>query len=270
MANGSRRLVLANTITLVVMLIANFMAGSGMFISKTVGDVSNKYDTPFAPAGYAFSIWSFIFLMCIAFCIHQWRLLKRGDTKRYISRTGAWFTISNLANILWLICWLNEWLGLSVIAIVLLLVCLCMLTVRLQLEVNDEPAGTILFVWWPIAFYLGWIMVATIACVAAWLVSTGFKGGGIGEETWTIAMIAVAASIFLYLLKTRNLRETSAVGVWAFIAIAVKQWQQHQAVSVAAIIASIILLVAIMVHAYVNRKSKVLAKIAMGEWNDNR
>ncbi|HEX8333140.1 MAG TPA: hypothetical protein VF622_10980, partial [Segetibacter sp.] len=166
----------------------------------------------------------------------------------------------------WLFCWLNEWLALSVIVIVLLLLSLCMLTIRLRLELDDEPVQTIVFVWWPIVFYLGWITVATIACVAAWLVSTGYRGGAIGEELWTIIMIAIACIIFLVLLKNRNLREAALVGVWAFIAIAVKQWQLHHNVSVAAIIASLILLVAAGIHAYKNRRSNILAKIQRGEW----
>lgn len=260
------RIVLVNTITLLVMLIANFIAGSGMFINNTVGGVSNKYDTLFAPAGYAFIIWSFVFLLSIGFCIYQWYLLKSGDAKNYISRTGAWFSISNLANILWLICWLNEWLGLSVMVIVLLLVCLCVLTVRLQLELNDEPVQIILFVWWPITFYLGWVMVATIACVAAWLVAIGYRGGVIEEVIWTIIMIAVATFLFLLLIKTRNLREASMVGIWAFIAIAVKQWQVHNNISVAAIIASFILLAVTTLHGYINKRTSVILKISRGEF----
>ncbi len=266
MQSSSGRIVLTNTISLILMLFANFIGGTGLFINKTVGEVSNKYDTLFTPAGYAFIIWSFIFLLSIGSCIYQWSLLKNGDRKNYVSRTGYWLAISNVANVLWLFCWLNEWLGLSVIVILLLLICLCILTVRLRLELDDEPVQTILFVWWPITFYLGWIVVATIANVAAWLVSTDYKGGVIGEEVWTIVMIIIAVCLFLLLLRTRNLREASLVGIWSFIAIAIKRWQLHQNISVAALIASFVLLTAITSHGYKNRESNVLAKIIRGEW----
>lgn len=259
---------MANTISLVFMLFANFLAGSGTWVNKTVGEVSDKYDTLFTPAGYAFSIWSVIFLFSVSFCIYQWHLLKNGDPKHYISRTGAWFFISNMANIFWLICWLNEWLALSVIVILLLLICLCILTVRLRLELDDEPVRTIFFVWWPITVYLGWIMVATIACAASWLVSAGYKGGLIAEQGWAIILIAIATCLYLFLLKTRNLRETSLVGIWAFIAIAVKQWQLHRNISVTALIASLVLLIAATIHAYKNRADNMLAKISRDEWDD--
>ncbi|WP_018616373.1 hypothetical protein [Segetibacter koreensis] len=266
MQSRSRRIVLANTVSLIIMLIANFFAGTGSFVNKTVGEVSNKYDTLFTPSGYAFIIWSFIFLLAISFCIYEWYLLKNGDRKNYILQTGYWFAVSNLANTLWLFCWLNEWVGLSVVVILLLLICLCILTVRLRLELDDEPVQTILFVWWPITIYLGWIMVATIACIAAWLVSTGYKGGTIGEEAWTVVMIAIATFLFLLLVRNRNLREASVVGIWAFIAIATKQWQLHNNISVAALIASFVLLIAITIHGYKNRESNVFAKISRGEW----
>lgn len=248
------------------MLFSNFIAGSGMFIHKTVGDVSNRYNTLFAPAGYAFIIWSLIFLLSICFCIYQWHLLKNRDPRNYISRTGYWFALSNVFNVLWLFCWLNEWLGLSVIVILLLLICLCVLTVSLRLAVDDEPVQIILFVWWPITVYLGWIMVATIACVAAWLASLGFEGGFISPEMWTITMIVIATALFLLLLKKRNLREASMVGIWAFIAIAVKQWQPHHTISVTAIIASLVLLVATTIHGYKNRASSPFAKLRRDEW----
>jgi hypothetical protein len=265
MQNSSRKIVIVNTITLGIMLFANFLGGSGIMVNTTVGEISNKYDTLFTPAGYAFSIWSIIFLLLIGFVIYQWLLLKKDDPKNFIFRMGYWYTISNIANILWLVCWLSEWILLSVIVIFLILICLCILTVRLRLELDDEPVQTILFVWWPIAIYFGWMMVATIACVAAWLVSTGYRGGAIGEETWTMVLIVIATALYLLLIWRRNLREAATVGVWAFIAIAVKQWQLNNGIAISALIASLILLVAISIHAYRNREYNVFAKISRRE-----
>jgi hypothetical protein len=124
-------------------------------------------------------------------------------------------------------------LGWSVIVILILLAILCLLIVRLRLELDDEPVLTIFFVWWPIVIYAGWIMVATIACIASWFVYTGWRGGAIGEDTWTILMIAIACSLYLFLLSKRNLREAAIVGVWAFIAIAVRQWNAYTNIVIA-------------------------------------
>lgn len=217
----NRLLVAINTITLALMLYINYASNANVFNNITVADVSHKYDTVFAPAGYALIIWSVIFLLCICFVVYQWFLIRR-DSKQYIQRTGWWFAVSNIANALWVYCWVNEWLGACVILILILLLSIIMLTLKLRLELDDEPARTIFFIWWPIAVYLGWIMVATIACIAAWLVSVEWTGFGIKASTWCVIVIGIAAVLYIFLIQKRNLREAAGVGVWAFIAIAVR------------------------------------------------
>ncbi len=265
--NGiNKTLVVANTITLAIMLFVNYSSSTGLFSSVTVASVSYRYDTLFAPAGYAFAIWGVIFLFCISFVIYQWVLLNNGDRGQYIQRTGWWFVISNIFNTLWIFCWTNNQIGLSVICILGLLISLSVMVVRLRLELDDEPVLTVFFVWWPIVLYLGWMMVATIACIAAWLVSTGWHGGGAGEVLWTMILIGVAALLFVYLVQKRNLREAAGVGIWAFIAIAVKQWNLHQPIAIAAIAASIFVFIVISIHGYRNRDFSLFKKAQKGEW----
>ena len=266
MATNNRLLVLVNTVTLVVMLFANYASNAGIFSSVNVADISHRYDTLFAPAGYAFIIWGFLFVGCIAFVVNQWILLKKNDPANHINRTGIWFALSNVANTLWIFCWINNMIGWSVILILILLVSLCILTYRLRLELDDEPVKSIFFVWWPIVFYLGWIMVATIACIAAWCIYNGWHGGGMGEDVWTIIMILVACSLYLLLIKKRNLREAAGVGSWAFIAIAVRQSHLHANIAAIAGAAAILLLIAAGIHGYKNRHYGVGAKIKSGEW----
>ncbi|MEO6639474.1 MAG: hypothetical protein ABIN25_14435 [Ginsengibacter sp.] len=258
-------LVILNTLTLIIMLFANYAGSTGFFLNKTVAEISYKYDSLFAPAGYAFIIWGLLFILSIAFVVYQWILLRK-DLAQYIQRTGLWFSISNLANTAWVYSWTNEMMGLSVVLILLLLFSLICLTVSLRLELDDVPVRYIFFVWWPVTFYLGWIMVASIACIAAWLISTGWDRLNLQETLWTTILIAIATLLYLLLIKNRNMREASIVAVWAFIAIAVKQWNNHSDVSLAAIIASGVLMVASTIHVYKNRKYNIVAKLQRGEW----
>ena len=259
-------LVLANSVTLLCMLLANYAANARLFSDTTVAGVSYKYDTLFAPAGYAFTIWGVIFLLCISFVIYQWYVVKNTTPNNNIQRTGLWFTISNLLNAAWLYCWLNDMIGWSVIAITFLLFCLVMLTIRLRLEIDDVPVREIFFVWWPISVYLGWIMVATIACTAAWLTSLNWQGFHISNVVWTIAMIVIAGFLYILLVLGRNLRESALVGVWAFVAIAVRQWNDHGSIVVTAIVISALLLLIIGWHGYKNRRYNILFKLKRGEW----
>lgn len=259
--NKTLFLILVNTVTLAIMLFVNYASNTGVFSAVSVGDISHKYDTLFAPAGYAFAIWGVIFLLLIAFVIFQWTSLKNTSRQEYVKNTGVWFFISNLANALWIYCWLNEEIGWSVAVILMLLCCLVILTYKLRLELDDKPASVIFFVWWPIVVYLGWIMVATIACIAAWLVSIGWNGGPFTPQTWTIVMIIIATFIYIYLIKSRNFREAALVGIWAFVAIAKRQWEANFNIALVAMVCALGLFVAIAIHGFLNRKYSIINKL---------
>ena len=248
------------------MLTANYGGNSGLFSDKNVAEVSHQYDTLFAPAGYAFIIWGFLFTLLLCFIIFQWTIAKNVDSYNYVSTTGIWFTISNICNGAWIYCWTNEMMTSSVVVILALLSCLIILTMRLRLELDDVPVRVIFFVWWPIVFYLGWIMVATIACIAAWLTFLQSFNYGFSESAWTISLILIASILYLILIFKRNMREAALVGAWAFFAIAVRQWNQYDNIAGCAAIAAIILLIASAFHAYKNRNYNIVTKLKRHEW----
>jgi len=246
-------LFVCNTTTLLFTLIMNGLAGSGFFGGKTVGSVSAKYNTLIAPAGYAFAIWGFIYLLLILFVAFQWYSVFRKKNRSEIQQTGVWFSVANIANGLWIIAWLNELLLISVVLILLLLVCLIVLTVKLRLEIPNASRQMVVFVWWPIAFYLGWIIIASVANTAVYLVGLGWDGGILPAHVWTVLMLAVATFIYAALVFTRHLRETALVGIWAFIAIAIRQWGVYESIAYTAILGAVILLISININAYKNR-----------------
>lgn len=248
-------LLVLNTLTLAVALVANYLSGTGYFGGATVGEISAQYENLFTPAGYAFGIWGLIYLMLIAFVAHQWYAWVNKREDRELKQTGIWFMLGNLFNAGWIVAWLNGYIGVSVILTLLILTTLLVLMFRLRLETWNAPVRIIVFVWWPLAIYLGWAIVAFTANVAVYLTSIDWGMAGIPEPAWAMTMIIVAAIIYVFLVFTRNLRESAAVGIWALIAIAVKQWPDNQAVAVTAVIMSGILFLVISWHAYRNRKA---------------
>lgn len=262
---SNKALVLLNTITFLAMLFVNYASNAGLFSATTVADTAHKYNSLFAPADYAFIIWGLIFLMCAGFVGYQWALVKN-DATGYIQRTGLWFTLSNMANAFWVFCWINEWMAVSMLVIFVLLCTLIQLTIELRLELDDVPVRHIVFVWWPIAVYLGWIIAATVACVASYLVSTGWDGFGLDATTWTIIMILIALFVYIYLIKTRNLRESAGVGIWAFVAIAIRHWNDYTGIAATGLTAAVVLFVLISWHGYKNRYYSPANKIRRGEW----
>lgn len=250
-----------NTVTLLVTLAVNYYAASGILTGKTIGDISKKYETLFTPADYAFAIWGFIYLMLFLFVAYQWYAYFKEKDKHLLNLIGIWFIVANIANSAWVLLWIREYIGLSVVMMILLILSLIMLVRRLNLEKWDAPIKIIVFIWWPISFYLGWIIVAAVANVAAYFTSIGWEGAPLSEKVWTITMLIVATVIYLRLLRSRNMREASLVGIWAFIAIAVKQWEVNPSIAWTAIILSLILLARAVRHAYKNRHSSPFKKL---------
>lgn len=258
-------LLIFNTLSLLFALVMNGLAGSPVFNGKSVGSVSAQYDTLFAPAGYAFAIWGLIYLLLIAFVGYQWIAWFKRREDRELKQTGLWFALAGIANGSWIIAWLNESMVVSVLLMFILLLALIALTLKLRLEIWDAPVRIIAFVWWPIVFYLGWIIVASVANVAVYLVSIGWQGGFLSEVAWTMVMIAVATIIYLLLIRYRNMREAALVGVWALVAIAVRQWQQNPGIVTVAVIAAVVLFAAISWHGYKNRETAPIEKMKRGE-----
>ena len=174
---GRYTLPFLNTLTLLLTLAVNYLNVAGLIGGIPVGEMSDRYPTLVTPAGYAFSIWGLIYLLLLAFVGYQWYLVAKEKDTTPIRQTGIWLIVANLLNAAWILAWTNDYTGLSVLVMLGLLSTLVVLAVRLRLELWDAPFKTIALVWWPITIYLGWIVVATVANVSAWLVSTGWEGG---------------------------------------------------------------------------------------------
>jgi len=254
-------LLIINILSLIFALILNGLSGSALFDGRSVGEISARYDTLITPAGFAFSIWGLIYLMLTLFISYQsyaW-LKHREDTA--LKQTGLWFALGNVANGLWIVAWLNENIGVSVLLIFILLFSLIMLTIRLRLEIWDGPLSTIVFVWWPICFYLGWIIVASVVNVAVYLLSLNWQGGFLSPVAWTVIMMVIAMIIYLLLVFKRNMREAALVGVWAFIAIAVRQWAANNEIVITSLLTTGVLLAVISWHGYKNRATSPMEKL---------
>lgn len=258
-------LLVLNSLTLVLTLLVNYLSGTGYFGGKTVGEISAQYETLFTPAGYAFAIWGLIYFLLIFFVAYQWYAWIKNKVDRELKQTGIWFFLSNLLNAAWIYFWLNGNIDISALILFLILGSLVVLSIRLKLEIWDAPVRIIAFVWWPVCIYLGWVIVASVANIAAYLKSTAWGMFGIEEKTWTVAMIIIAGLIYVFLIFTRNLREAAAIGIWAFIAIFSKQWTPNREIAITAIIVSGVLLILIAYHGFKNRHTSPFKKFSRGE-----
>jgi translocator protein len=212
---------ITNLVTAIIALAVNILASALPLNGQNTGEISDRFQVYFVPAGYVFAIWGIIYIGWIAFTIFQFR----GDQKESprLRRLGYLFAISNLLNAAWLFTWHYNFFGLSVLVMLSLLGSL--IASYLSLNVNRSSAkGT---EWWsvdlPFSIYLGWITVATVANVTDWLYLVEWSGFGIPASTWAAIMIVVATVVGLVMALTRRDAAYLFVLVWSFIGIAVKQ-----------------------------------------------
>lgn len=262
---NNNTLLWLNIATFVLMILVNILGSVGG-LGATVADVSAQYQTLLTPAGYAFSIWSLIYLLLIGFLVYQWQSHQQGDDSQSLEPASIWFALSNVLNALWIIAWVNNEIGLSVLIMMALFAALFQLVQCLRLELWDAPVKVIFWVWWPICIYIGWITLALPLNIAALLSSAFLIPPVFNAETWAILALAAITTAYLLWTQHRNMREASLVGIWGFIAVAVNQWSASTAVGLFALICSTLLLATAIAHVLHNQETLPINKLKRGEY----
>ena len=254
-------LALLNLFSVLLVIGVNYISQALRLNNTTIGEVSQRYDNLFTPASYAFAIWGLIFLGLLAFAIFQVQRAFFSDRSAdFIRQIGYWFCLANVLNSAWVIAFVYDQTGLSVVIMLGILFALIKIILNTHMELWDAPRATIAFVWWPICLYSGWIAVATIANVSAYLTKLGWNGAPLSETSWTIIMIGIATALNLFMVKTRHMREFAIVGVWALVAICIRHWNTFQGIALTALVGAAVLLAYILWQGYTYRQSNPFFK----------
>jgi hypothetical protein len=212
---------IANILSVVLALTVNTLASTLPLNGQNTGEISDRFQVFFVPAGYVFAIWGVIYIGWIAFAVYQ-ALPGQKESPR-LRKLGYLFALSGLFNAAWLFCWHYNQFALSVLVMLGLLGLL--IASYLRLDVGRTPVGTAekWCVDVPFSIYLGWITVATVANVTDLLYYLNWNGFGIAPEIWAVIMILVASLVGLLMALTRRDAAYLFVLVWSFAGIAVKQ-----------------------------------------------
>jgi benzodiazapine receptor len=208
--------LLAVLATIVVNVLANALPLNGL----NTGEISDRFQVFFVPAGYVFSIWGLIYLGLIAFGIYQFLPSQQKNPR--LQRVGYLFVFSSLTNIAWLFLWHYEIFTLTLVAMLTLLLLLIVIYLRLGIGRSQVSTREKWFVQVPFSIYLGWITVATIANVTSLLYYLNWNGWGISPEIWTVIMLLVGVVITAAMRITRNEVAYLLVIIWAYMGIFVK------------------------------------------------
>jgi len=244
-----------NIIAFLITVLVNALASTAVLNGKSTAEISDLYTTLVTPAGYVFSIWGVIYILLFIFVVFQ--ALPSQKDKAFHRDVGVLFVLSSAFNVIWLFLWQYEYITLSVLSMFALLASLITIYLRLKIGKPDVSLKEKLSVHLPFSVYLGWITVASIADVAAALISIKWDGLGLGDVTWAILVIVVALIITLLVVFTRRDIAYSLVLIWALVGIAAKQSGNQTIVTttaVSAVIIAIALVASILISRLKQRK----------------
>lgn len=215
---------IANILSVVLALTVNVLASVLPLNGQNTGEISDRFQVYFVPAGYVFAIWGIIYIGWIAFAVYQ-ALPAQKESPR-LRRLGYLFALSGIFNAAWLFTWHYNIFGLGVLVMLSLLGLL--IASYLRLDVGRAPVSNTekWCVDIPFSIYLGWISVATIANITDWLYFVGWDGLGLAPQAWAVIMLVIASLLGLVMALARRDVAFLLVFVWSFAGIAVKQAAQ--------------------------------------------
>ncbi len=216
-------LSIVNLLILGLVVFWNYYANAKGINENSVGSLSAEYDNLFTPASYAFSIWGLIYLALIGNAIFQLTAAFRKKKDEFIEKMGPWLMLANIGNGAWIWLWLTERTGWSVVIMILILLCLIKLILNLRIGVQRTTRLEEFWVKLPVGLYVGWITVATVANISAYLAKLNWQFLFSGE-VWTIIMLIIATTLYTFVLSQRKMITYTIVGIWAITAIMVRHW----------------------------------------------
>jgi len=226
---GKKKLLqIGNILAVIITIFINALAVILPLNGKTTQELSDALPNLFVPAGITFSIWGIIYILWVVFAMYQARdLFRKEEIKMpFLQQITFLFVVSSIANSAWIFLWHYEYVGLSLLMMIILLVSLLAIYIRLNIGKSNVTMTEKLCVQVPFSVYLGWITVATIANVTAFLVSVKWDGFGIAPLTWTILIVAIGTLLTILMLALRKDIAFSLVVLWAFLGIWMKRMTQ--------------------------------------------
>lgn len=249
-------------VTYLLMIVMNYLANALPLNGMTTGEVSDSYSNLIAPAGYTFAIWGLIYVLLAFHVIYQlgfFRSGERSEVTQLMKRIAVYFSISSVANALWIVAWHYGKLGTSIVLMLIILVSLIIIngmTVKGDLSFKEK-----FFIRLPFSVYFGWITVATIANITAYFVSIDWNGFGLSDQTWTVIILLVGTVIGIATLFKNWVASYGFVLVWAYVGIYNKHvssegWKEAYPGIILTVSICIILLTLISLWVLVKRRKR--------------
>lgn len=204
-----------NLVVFIAMVGVNALGAFGLINDASQSEVSREYQSLITPAGFTFSIWSLIYGLLFVGIIAMILKYKEGYYDRVINAISPLFWASSAFNMAWIITFSFYQIGISTILIFAYLVSLALIVKKL-LALHERNRWVV-----ALAFGLntGWLFIASVVNVAAFLVQIEWNGFGLADTTWAGIMLVVAAVLAVGVQITLQNAGFLLPIAWAFFGI---------------------------------------------------
>lgn len=215
-------------------------------IGEPIGDQSDDVRTAITPAGWAFSIWGLLFAGSIAYALYQTLPAQRDSA--LIARIGWASAGAFLGNGLWAL--YTQSIDLNFVSALIILFTLACLIVCLRAFTRHDgfTKGELFLVVLPLSMLAAWLTAASIVNIAA---SLEYHGLDLGEATGLVGAAVILIGGIIAAAAVWNERGNpfyAIVFLWALAGIFAASRGGQQEVSVAAILAALIVAAATLLR----------------------
>jgi uncharacterized membrane protein len=188
-----QKLNFANVLIYILNTLVTYGVGvSGRF--PTNSELSAKYQTLVTPAGFAFAIWGMIFTSQFVWCIAQ--LLPKYRSKAVVLHgVGFNYVYACLAQISWTLCFTTEYIALSLISMVSILVPLVMILINTS-KIASESTSDYWLLKFPFEIHAAWIMAATLVNTNVFFVASHLSPSNQIVVAWFSLFVLASAAVY--------------------------------------------------------------------------
>jgi hypothetical protein len=257
--NKPTSLAILNLLGGFTVLVVNTLANTLPINGLNTGEVSRLYPNLFVPAGFTFSIWSIIYYLMLGFMAISVKWLWNAPTLRpgqLAMEISPLFLATCILNSAWILAWHHLLVGTSVLVMLAFLITLIFIYIRLQKHRKSVSGYKKIFLYHFFVVYLGWISVASIANITAWLVSQKWTGFGIDPAFWSLTMIAIAIVLAILFVSVKREHAYGWVIAWALFGIYAAQSESNAAIGSLTLGGVIIILLSSLVNLILDRMRK--------------
>ncbi len=203
-----------NMLFFVATMLVNTLGARGYINDSSQAEVSQMFPTMITPAGFSFSIWGVIYT---ALAIALGFILFKGQEALYqkqIEKISLLFCLSCLLNITWIIVFSYQIIWLSAIVILALFASVFVVVMGLaSFYPRAENILTLAF-----GLYGGWLAIASVVNVSAFLVSIDFQFWG-QEQIFYSVVLAIFLGAALFIVRIHQNSFFNLAIAWAFFGI---------------------------------------------------